>query len=109
MKTLVKTTLLLGLSVILSAGVIFSNVNRAYAGDREWATVGKILTGVLGTQIIYDINSSGHHSGYSTSYRYSRYHSYHAKPRYYAKGHYHSSQCSCRKAPRVKKQCGYYY
>lgn len=109
MKKLVKTTLLLGSAVMLSAGGIFSTVNSAHAGDREWATVGKILTGVLGAHIIYDAASSRHHSGYSTSYRYSRYHSTHAKPRYYAKGHHHSSHCSCRNATRVRKQCGYYY
>ena len=29
--------------------------NKVYAGDKEWATVGKILTGALGVVVVNDI------------------------------------------------------
>ena len=39
------------LAVLLGATLLASNMS-AYAGDREWATVGKVLTGVAAIQVI---------------------------------------------------------
>jgi len=39
------------LAVFLGATLLASNMS-AYAGDREWATVGKVLTGVAAIQVI---------------------------------------------------------
>ncbi len=39
------------LAVLLGVTLLASNMS-AYAGDREWATVGKVLTGVAAIQVI---------------------------------------------------------
>jgi hypothetical protein len=39
------------LAVLLGATLLASNMS-AYAGNREWATVGKVLTGVATIQVI---------------------------------------------------------
>ncbi|MCD6459391.1 hypothetical protein J7L67_01835 [bacterium] len=48
-----KLTLFTAL-ILLSTLMTFTAGN-SYAGDKEWATVGKILTGVVGANIVYNI------------------------------------------------------
>lgn len=57
----VKTTI-----TLVTAGLIFlgTSQNKAHAGNKEWAAVGKILTGIIGAQIVYDIIDSDY--GYTT-------------------------------------------
>ncbi|MCB1195067.1 hypothetical protein KDK77_02680 [bacterium] len=49
------------MSKLLSAVVLgiclttFVSQGKVFAGDREWATVGKILTGVVGARVLYDV------------------------------------------------------
>ncbi len=65
-----QNTLLKKVSIITSIGVLaivfLYHPTSVYAGDREWATVGKILTGVVGAGIVYEIIDSDNH--YSVSY-----------------------------------------
>lgn len=39
------------IAVLLGASVLASNVS-VYAGDKEWAVVGKVLTGIAAVQVI---------------------------------------------------------
>lgn len=41
---------LLGLTLVTS--LLVTSTVKTYAGDREWATVGKVLTGVVAIQVI---------------------------------------------------------
>ncbi|MEW6534770.1 MAG: hypothetical protein AB1454_03995 [Candidatus Auribacterota bacterium] len=41
----------------------------AYSGDREWATVGKILTGVVGAGLVYETMYDGYYYHPRTYYR----------------------------------------
>jgi len=57
--------LILATTILAMAGM---NVQKAKAGDCEWATAGQILTGVVaGAVIASAINS---HAGYSVGYSY---------------------------------------
>lgn len=62
--------------------VIFFTVQNysipAHAGDREWATVGKILTGVVGAGLIYETFNNGYY--YRDGYYY--------RPRTYYRSYY---------------------
>lgn len=41
------------MAIVLAAGILTTTVpGRASAGDREWATAGKIMTGILGVTIL---------------------------------------------------------
>ncbi len=72
MKRRVKFTgSLVGAALVLTG--FFSSPQSVYAGDSEWATVGKILTGVVGAGIVYEVTRN-HDSYYyprstSTYYR----------------------------------------
>ena len=59
-------------ALIILSSLIFS-YNPVYAGDEEWATVGKILTGVVGGGIVYNIFSDSD-----------------CRPRHYPSEHYFS-------------------
>lgn len=48
-------------SIALAVSIVLP-VNHAYAGDREWATVGKILTGVVGAGLLYETVNGGYYS-----------------------------------------------
>ena len=43
----------------LVSALLIVPLSQAHAGDREWATAGKILTGVVGANILF--NGWGHH------------------------------------------------
>jgi hypothetical protein len=43
------------LSLALFGTVLTSTTVKTFAGDREWATVGKVLTGVAAVHVIYRI------------------------------------------------------
>lgn len=64
-----KKTLLLTICLAL-AGMV---CQPAMAGDKEWATAGKILTGVVGASILADAldNGGGYYQRPAPSYRYA--------------------------------------
>ena len=69
------------LSLVIGA-IMMSNPISSYAGDREWATAGKVLAGVVGVGLVASaINHDryGYHRGpvYTSSYYGPRYSSYH--------------------------------
>ncbi len=50
--------------LIASVAVVALPQPTAYAGDKEWATAGKILAGVVGVAIVHEIATSGHRDRY---------------------------------------------
>lgn len=89
------TAWLSGLALV--AGVTFAP-QTAEAGDKEWATAGKILTGVAGLYVLGNVldggpsygsvhySSSSHHRHYRPSYSYG--YSYRHRPHYGYSYHY---------------------
>ncbi|MDD5141313.1 MAG: hypothetical protein PHY43_13760 [Verrucomicrobiales bacterium] len=61
-----KKMILTGTVVLALAG---ASLQSARAGDREWATVGKVLTGVAVAGLI--VAASDGHAQYSVNYSYS--------------------------------------
>lgn len=63
------------IAIILCLMFGASFLQSAFAGDREWATAGKILTGIIGASILADALDSGHSSqpyyGPQRAYRYA--------------------------------------
>ena len=57
--------LILGLTILSLAT---AGVQNANAGDREWATVGKVLTGIAATAIIVSAIDADSHCNVSYSY-----------------------------------------
>ena len=47
-----KKLLAIVVAVILASGVLCSG--NCYAGEKEWATAGKILTGIVAAQVLSD-------------------------------------------------------
>jgi len=45
---------------------------KAYAGDKEWATAGKVLAGVVGAVIVHEIATSDNHNRHGRVYRHNR-------------------------------------
>jgi len=58
--------LILAATILAIAGM---NLQTANAGEREWATVGKVLTGVVAVNIL--ANALDVHPRYATTYTYS--------------------------------------
>jgi len=58
--------LILAATILAIAGM---NLQTANAGEREWATVGKVLTGVVAVNIL--ANTLDVHPRYATTYTYS--------------------------------------
>ena len=99
--TVLKKTLFIATMAVLTITLLY-HPTSVYAGDREWSTVGKILTGVIGAGIVYEIidddddySVSYYHYGppspYYRSYygrRYYRHHRHH-RP-YYNRRHYYN-------------------
>ena len=56
-------TIAIGLVIALVSG--FWIQNTAYAGDKEWATAGKILAGVVGLAAVQQIAKNQRHDGYN--------------------------------------------
>ncbi|MCF7855721.1 MAG: hypothetical protein K9N51_13050 [Candidatus Pacebacteria bacterium] len=54
MKTFIKHSIAVGLITPLIVGAGLLKAPEAQAGDKEWATVGKILTGVVAANVIFD-------------------------------------------------------
>ena len=95
--------------------------SASFAGDKEWATAGKILTGVVGLQFLQKAHkhhsSSHHHRSYSHSTCKTRSHSHsHYRPHRthsHSHGHVqkqvtvvHAANCgcsTCRPAPVVHR------
>ncbi len=50
----------IALTLIAAMAVVALPKPTAYAGDKEWATAGKILAGAVGVAIIHKIATSGH-------------------------------------------------
>ncbi len=81
-------------TAMLMAAFVFAGANATFAGDRDWATAGKILTGVVGLQVL--ANSCAprpvvYESGYYAAPRTVVYESgYYAAPRpvVYETGYY---------------------
>ena len=78
MKKNVKSTI-----TLVVAGLIFlgASENKAHAGNKEWATVGKILTGIIGAQIAFDIIDSDYGYTTQTTHRQRRYRNKRSNPR----------------------------
>jgi hypothetical protein len=101
MKTLI--------AAIVAAACLFPAAS--FAGDKEWATAGKILTGVVGLQFLQKAHKHSSHS-YSSNCG-TRSHSYHRPHHSHSHGHVHkqvtvvhAANCgcsSCRPAPVVHR------
>ena len=81
------------IAVLTVLGVLALTPATSMAGDREWATAGKVLAGVVGVSMIAGAASHGyHHNYYQRPYHYYHgpsYHSYHHRP--YYRPYYHTS------------------
>ena len=56
-RLFLKTTL----AVLVCSILTFNSHSKVFAGDREWATVGKILTGALGVIVVSDVLDDGYY------------------------------------------------
>ena len=68
------------LAISLVVVGLLSAVGSVYAGDREWATAGKILTGVVAADVLTGGHSRPYYHGYDPYY-------YSPSPYYYS-GYY---------------------
>lgn len=49
--------------IVLAVGLIGGVLGQAHAGDREWATAGKVLAGVVAGAVITDMIQDGRYRG----------------------------------------------
>ena len=92
-----KKAILTGLTSLIVL-VTVMNSSTCFAGDKEWATAGKILTGVVAAQVVGDVLWSDRHITVK-SYGYKPYHHRGSwKKRYYHKNR--GSSCGVRKNRR---------
>ena len=52
----------IAVTLIAAVALVALPSSRAYAGDKEWATAGKILAGAVGVAIIHEIATSGNNT-----------------------------------------------
>ena len=105
---------IIGVALVLA--VVFGAANASFAGDREWATAGKILTGVVGLSILADAASRPCYQSYDYApcpprpvYQETTY--------YYPRPYYRPRPVSCsyeevrtyRHHPRYERRVSRYY
>ena len=80
--------------------------STVYAGDREWSTVGKILTGVIGAGVVYNIIDADDHYAV-TYYHYGQPSPYYR--RYYSNNHYRRNHRYTKRAKKHHDNRDRYY
>ncbi len=89
MKNLLLTKTAVAAGCGLLVITLVSQPKDVFAGDREWATVGKILTGVVGAGLVYEIMDGNNHYTV-THYNYGHVYPYYGRHygRYYSRPYY---------------------
>ena len=75
-----KMKKLIGIALVLV--VLLGSVSVSFAGEREWATAGKILTGMVGLSILADAASRPCYSSYDCPPRPVYRETYYSRPYY---------------------------